>query len=180
MRDAFAGRQDKGGPVTVYIDSSGSMAGYLAGATEAERPLHDLIATIPDLFPPGSGAIAYKAFGSRIRDVGADHRTDLLNSSFFTCRKPGAPECDNTETRLDIVMREIEGHKDDFALVVTDMWFADPGSETSGLVPLASPLEHILESGPIYCRLRHRCAVLRKDIRPARRGQPRPLPASIR
>lgn len=145
-RSEFEGREDRNGPVTVYIDASGSMAGYVKGATEAERPLHDLVASLPDLFPAGSSPVTYKSFGSRIRPVGVGKQRELLEPGFFSCRGRSA-DCDNKETRLDIVMREVEGQRDSLAVIVTDMWFADPSSVTSGLVPLAAPLENILADG---------------------------------
>jgi hypothetical protein len=144
--DEFAGRRLKGGPLTVYVDASGSMAGYIAGATETERPLHDLISTIPELVPAGSST-AFKTFGTRIRDLPAGRQAEVLSSDFYRCRGRTGAECDNGETRLDLVMKDIERRKDDLALVVTDMWFADPANPTSGLVPLAAPLQAILASG---------------------------------
>jgi hypothetical protein len=142
----FEGRREASGPVTVYVDASGSMAGYLDGATEAARPLHDLIATIPGLFGAEASPVAYKAFGSRIRDVPAAERRRLLDRSFYSCQ--GNPAgCDNQDTRLDLVLQEIQAQQGGLAIVVTDMWFSDPGSTTTGLVPLAEPLEAILASG---------------------------------
>ncbi|HEY1605756.1 MAG TPA: hypothetical protein VGF77_09180 [Allosphingosinicella sp.] len=145
--DEFAGRRLKGGPLTVYLDASGSMAGYIAGASETERPLHDLIATMPELVPAGSAAPVFKTFGTRIRDLPAGGQAEVLSESFYQCRGRASADCDNSETRLDLVLKQIEGRKDDLAIVITDMWFADPGNPASGLVPLAAPLKGILASG---------------------------------
>jgi hypothetical protein len=140
-----SGARQAGGPVTVYIDASGSMAGYIDGAAEARRPFQDLIATIPDLFPTATSPVTFRAFGSRIREVPRGAQAQLLQRGFYACG--GGAQCDNGETRLDLAMSAIEREPDRLAIVVTDMWFADPSSVTTGLVPLARPLENILAGG---------------------------------
>lgn len=145
--DGFAGRKDSTGAVTVYVDGSGSMAGYLNGATEAERPFQDLISSIGDSFSTSGAPVAFKAFGSKLRDVPAAERARLTRAGFFTCQGAAPGDCDNGETRLDLVLNDIVGRKDELSIVVTDMWFSDPSSPTSGLVPLAAPVEKILSSG---------------------------------
>jgi hypothetical protein len=145
--DAFAGRTATKGPVTVYVDASGSMVGYVNGATEVERPFQDLISTLPDLYAGTGSPVAFKTFGTRIVDIGADQRDSLLKADLYACRGVEVAKCDNRETRLDLVLRDIDAQKDGLALVLTDMWFADPTSQTSGLVPLSGPLEKILSSG---------------------------------
>lgn len=142
-----AGTRQSGGPVTAYIDASGSMAGYIDGATEARKPFQDLIATIPDLFPAATSPVSYRAFGSRIREVPRGQQAQLLQRGFYSCGTSGGAGCDNQVTRLDLVMNAIEREPDRLAIVVTDMWFADPSSPTTGLVPLARPLENILAGG---------------------------------
>lgn len=147
QQDEFAGRKDEKGQVTVYVDASGSMVGYVDGATEAERPLHDLLGSLENMFPAGGSPLTYKTFGTRIRPVEAGKHQQILAPGFFSCRGRAAADCDNKETRLDLVMREVEAQKDGLALVITDMWFSDPSSVTSGLVPLADPVENILADG---------------------------------
>jgi hypothetical protein len=142
----FEGRRDRGGPVTLYLDASGSMVGYIDGATETSRPLHDMIATIPGMFS-GASEVGFRAFGTRVREIEVAERSRLAERDFYTCRGKPAAECDNQETRLDLVLREIEADADRLSIVVTDMWFSDPASTTTGLVPLAAPLENILASG---------------------------------
>jgi hypothetical protein len=123
------------------------MVGYIDGATETRRPFQDLIATIPDLFPAATSPISFRAFGSRLREIPNGRQSQLLERSFYSCRGNEGAGCDNRDTRLDLVMSAIEREPDKLALVVTDMWFADPASPTTGLVPLARPLENILASG---------------------------------
>ncbi len=145
--DGFAGRADTRGPVTVYVDASGSMVGYVNGATETERPFQDLISTLPDLYSRSGSPVAFKTFGTRVTDIGADRRDSLMHADLYACKGIQAAQCDNRETRLDLVLRDIEASKDGLAIVLTDMWFADPASPTSGLVPLSAPIERILSSG---------------------------------
>jgi hypothetical protein len=137
---------DSHGPVTIYVDSSGSMTGYIDGATESARPLHDLLATLPGQLAGESSSVDFKAFGSRIRILSEADRRLLSTRGFYSC-SGAASGCDNRDTRLDLVMREIESQRDRLALVVTDMWFSDPASVTTGLIPLADPLKNILADG---------------------------------
>ena len=131
----------------LYVDSSGSMMGYVDGATETRRPFQDLLATIPSLT---GGRTSYIAFGTQLRPLASGQEQQLLGRDFYRCAR-SAPECDNQDTRLDLVLDRIArgrpGAPPGLAIVLTDMWFANPGSATTGLVPLAAPLEAILESG---------------------------------
>jgi hypothetical protein len=145
---SFEGRRDAGGPVTVYVDASGSMVGYLDGATDSERPFHDLVATLPTMFASGGTTpVSFRSFGTRIREVGAGQHTQLVERGYYSCANRSRADCDNQDTRLDLVFGEIQGQPDQLSIIVTDMWFSDPASVTTGLVPLAQPLEEILASG---------------------------------
>jgi hypothetical protein len=144
----FSGRRESVGPVTVYVDGSGSMTGYVrGGAAGSQRPFQDLVHTVPDLFADTGATVDYKLFGSRIRAVPASRRAELERDAVFSCRGVAAAECDNKETRLDLVLRDVDEHADTLAVVVTDLWFSDPSSATSGLVPLSPSLQRILASG---------------------------------
>jgi len=133
---------------TIYVDRSGSMVGYLAGATAAERPFHDLIGNLPAMLRRQQARPQFKAFGTRISGVlSAQQQAALMGADFYRCARPGSPECDNSETRLDNVFREIASSRNGMALVVTDLWFSNTDIETSALSALAEPLTEILASG---------------------------------
>lgn len=124
------------------------MIGYIAGATAAERPFHDLVGNLPAMLRRQQARPRFKAFGTRISDVlPAEQQAALMRADFYRCARPGAPECDNSETRLDNVFREIAADRDGMALVVTDLWFSNTDIETSALSALAEPLTGILASG---------------------------------
>lgn len=142
--DGFRGRPETSGSVAVYVDSSKSMVGYIDGATETRKPFQDLIRTAPALFRGPASPVSFWAFGTRIRSIAAGQQDQLLNSGFYRCAHQGDEGCD---TRLDLVLNEIDAHPERLAIVVTDMWFDDPRSQTTGLVPLADPLANILASG---------------------------------
>ena len=57
------------GPITLYFDASGSMAGYLKGRTTDVRPLDDLVATIPGSTSEQATFVKIKAFGRQIVEV---------------------------------------------------------------------------------------------------------------
>lgn len=147
VASGFEGRAEVGGPVSLYVDGSGSMTGYIHGATEGRKPFQDLVESVPDMFEGKGSTVNVKLFGSRIQPVSAARRGELSHEGLFACRGVAAADCDNKETRLDLVLRDVEVHPDALAIVITDLWFSDPASATSGLVPLSPPLERILASG---------------------------------
>jgi hypothetical protein len=136
----------KAGTATVYVDRSGSMAGYIAGATAAERPFQDLIGTLPATLSALQLSAGYRAFGTRISPVlKQEEQGALARAAYYSCGS--GPDCDNKESRLDGVFTEISRKNDGLALVVSDLWFTNSDVQTSGLAALAEPLAQILASG---------------------------------
>jgi len=145
--DAFAGRKEPTGTVTFYVDQSGSMAGYLNGGNESEKPFQDLIVSVPTMFSAASSPVRYRSFASELHSLGKDARDRLSQADYYTCQRRSDTQCDNANTRLDKVFEDIASQGEELALVLTDLWFSDPASVTTGLVPLAGPLKAILASG---------------------------------
>jgi hypothetical protein len=133
---------------TVYVDRSGSMAGYIAGATAAERPLQDLIGNLPTMLDRQRLSTRYRAFGTRISEPLNDTaQAALMQRDYYGCRGPYAADCDNEQSHFDSVFQEIRGNRSDMALVITDLWFSNRDIQTSALSALAQPLTQILTEG---------------------------------
>lgn len=133
------------GSATVYVDGSGSMAGFLRAATGRERPLQDLVS--PDLLSGAlGGPTAFRRFGEAIHPVAPSEVAALAAPESFACAA-GRP-CDNAESRLDRVFAEVAAQPAGaVSLVVTDLWLANPQARTSGVVDMAAPLARIFETG---------------------------------
>jgi len=131
---------------TVYIDRSGSMAGYLQGAEAEARPLHDLIGNLQYMLGRQGALAQFRAFGARISNIlSPAERSALMQTAYYSCAGRRGADCDNGRTKLDAVFGEIANH-DGMAVVVSDLWFDDPDTPTSALSALAEPLTRILAS----------------------------------
>jgi hypothetical protein len=140
---AAAARPQQLREASFYVDASGSMAGYLRTSTRAEeRPLEDLLGTLPESLARRDIALTYHSFGTRIRPVPADQRAQLTDAATYRCSN-----CDNQTTRLDLVLRQVADRPQGLAVIVTDLWFADPASPTSGVTAMGAPIADILASG---------------------------------
>lgn len=132
---------------TIYVDRSGSMAGYIAGSTADERPLQDLISVLPGLLERDGAKSGYTAFGTRITPQPATAREALMRREFYSCKGAAAGACDNQESRFDLVFEDIRRKPSDMALVVSDLWFVNSAVQTSALTDLAGPVGAILADG---------------------------------
>lgn len=132
---------------TIYVDRSGSMGGYLVGATGDERPLQDLIRVLPDALQQGGTSVGYVAFGTRLLPQPAAERDALMRPDFYSCRSRTDADCDNQESRFDLVLRDVEAKPDEMALMISDLWFVNSQVRTSALTDLAAPFAGILSKG---------------------------------
>ena len=141
------GVQRTRGPVSLYVDHSGSMAGYLRAERGEDQPLRDLVATLPSTVDVDSGAVKRVLFGKTLRPLAPGAAGDLLKVDTYTC-KDHAPDCDNQESRLDLALGAIAGEaKQNLSFLVSDLWLENSEIKTSGAVALADPLKQILASG---------------------------------
>ena len=137
-----------GGNATIYVDRSGSMTGYLAGATQAERPLHDLVGTLPAMLNRLGVGSRFRTFGTQISaPLTQDQQAALMQPAFYACAGQYAAGCDNQESHLNRLFEEISRDRGTMAVVITDLWFSNSDVQTSALSALAEPLTNILASG---------------------------------
>ena len=127
---------------TVYVDRSGSMVGYVQGATRDNSPFQDLILNLPVRLQRQRLETTYRAFGTTLTDPLPNRQ--LVAPEFYTCPAGG---CDNQESRLDIVFAEIAGKPNEMGLVLTDLWFSSSEVTGSALTALDGPLNAVLSSG---------------------------------
>ncbi|MBY8825525.1 hypothetical protein [Sphingomonas colocasiae] len=142
-----AAAQAAGGNATVYVDRSGSMVGYLDGANNLERPLQDLITTLPATLRLMGHKSAFRSFGTAI-SAPLDNGAGLAGRAAFTCAPGAAGSCDNKESRLDVVLEAVKS-KDELAVVISDLWFSNSDIQTTGITALQPLLTEILLSGRV-------------------------------
>ena len=135
------------GPVDVYVDGSGSMAGFIRGATPGDRPLQDLVARLPWIAGGLQRPAAFTLFGRDLHPLPAGREDLLASDAPYACRTGDVLPCDNQETRLDKVLARIKAQPADrLAVVVTDLWLT--GQDLSaGPAALSGPLSDVLAAG---------------------------------
>ena len=130
---------------TIYLDRSGSMVGYIKGATNLERPLQDLVSTLPTLLELEGMGTSFRTFGTTISEELPLNAGALLSGDAFIC-KPGAV-CDNSETRLDTVLNEVKAKKQELAVIISDLWFTNSEIQSTGIASLQPALTGLLTDG---------------------------------
>ena len=133
------------GKATVYVDRSGSMVGYL-NADPLDRPLQDLVETLPGVTRKAGSSAAFRAFGRTISAPVANRRV-MQDAGFYRCAEQDKALCENQESHLDAVFERIEANPDDMAVVLSDLWFSNSDIRSTGWASLQPMLSRILESG---------------------------------
>jgi hypothetical protein len=129
---------------TVYVDRSASMAGYLGGATQFERPFHDVVRSVPDTLREIGVSATHRGFGAAIGEPVAAGGRAFENPAYFVCARRGDAGC---ESHLDQVFARIADSPEEMAVVVTDLWFDNSAENTSSLTALQPLLARILAEG---------------------------------
>jgi hypothetical protein len=134
--------------VTLYIDRSASMVGYVKGATVNERPYQDLLSVLPNVSREVSPKFTLRAFGKAIGEPLSGGAATAQAASFFSCGEQAAgTPCDNQETRLDVVFERIANNSKEVSIIISDLWLSNSDLQTSGLTALQPTLANILKSG---------------------------------
>jgi hypothetical protein len=137
----------EGGAATIYVDRSGSMVGYINGATAFDRPLQDLVGSLPATLRSNGVTAGYRAFGLHLTDTLTDGQKLLQTPAFYGCTAADKSSCENSQSHLDAVFAEVAANKDEMAVVISDLWFTNSDIQTSGLTVLQPQLADILASG---------------------------------
>jgi len=133
--------EQPGGAATVYVDRSGSMVGYIRGATAQEQPLQDLVLGLGGMLQRQQLSTDFRAFGSRV--TGPLPKAEVLaTEGFYAC-----DNCDNQTSQLDEPLKQIAADPNRMALMISDLWFDSQAVAGSGLTRLNQPVSEILSSG---------------------------------
>jgi hypothetical protein len=127
---------------TVYVDRSGSMVGYIKGATSVDSPLVNLLGTMPTILSSMARKVSYRAFGESLTGPIADGANVTNKSEFFNCAN-----CDNDDSRLNLALDRIAANPNEMGILISDLWFKNSEISTTGIAALKVPLAQILESG---------------------------------
>ncbi len=126
----------------VFVDGSGSMAGYLRGDAR-ERLFQDLVASLPNAAGQDPDKVRYTLFAGTLHDIPAAQAHRLQRPETYACGV-----CDNQESHLDTVLTAIaSAPKDGLSLIVTDLWQVNSEVMTTGAVAFTNSLTSILSDG---------------------------------
>lgn len=129
---------DPGGAYTVYLDGSGSMGGYIRGATGGERPLADLIGMLPGLRSIDRSAVGIVRFDEEFTDLSRDEANAMQTAAAYG----------NKDSHLDQVLGRIASADDQsLSVVVSDLWLVNSGVNTGLGVALSEQFADIFASG---------------------------------
>lgn len=128
---------------TVYIDRSASMIGYINGANQFSKPFQDLIGDLPQHL---SADAVFLSFGRNISEPIQDPKK-ILDSEYYSCAGQAQSTCESAASHLNMVFEKIARSKDEFAIVVSDLWYDNPEDPMSGVTALQPHLIKILSEG---------------------------------
>lgn len=131
--------------VNVYLDSSGTMAGYVRSQFE-EKPIGDLLTLFNNgIGLPKRSTVKWRCFGDLIAEIPGEldafSRADAYSS-------PNASPCGNQTSRIDKVLAEVRKQPvTTLNLIVSDLWLDGNEMAAAPAVALGIPLKSMLEQG---------------------------------
>lgn len=129
---------DPGGAYTVYLDGSGSMGGYIRGATANERPLADLIGMLPGMRSIDRSAASIVRFDEEFTELSREEANAMESAAAYGSK----------DSHIDQVLARIAGADDQsLSVVVSDLWLVNSGVNTSIGVALSEQFADIFASG---------------------------------
>lgn len=139
--------RDSGGSLTIYLDGSASMVGYIRGATAESRPLADLIGLLQKLDTIESSKLEVVRFDRMFSILKPDEISRMQSEAGYLC-PAGNADCDAQESHIDQALAKIAAADDQsLSVVVSDLWLANSEVLTTDGVALAKPLSDIFASG---------------------------------
>lgn len=145
------------GDVRVYVDGSGSMAGFARAGQPGNTPFQDVIDSLTQLTASRAGSPRIRFF--RLGDEHVPELTgtraqiqDAIRSpEFYLCRGPAVgANCSFQKSRTTLVVQRIaEGPPTDVSIFLSDLWFSDDQIRSQPGVALRSSLAQILQTRDI-------------------------------
>lgn len=138
---------DPGGPYSIYIDGSASMAGYIKGGTVTDRLLPDLVGMLPELQQVDRGQLRAWRFDRKFTELDLAARQRMQTDGGYLCPANNR-NCDAQESHIDAAFdRVAEEAPDALSVIVSDLWLVNDEVLTSSGVAFAKPFSKIFNSG---------------------------------
>lgn len=138
---------DPGGPLSIYLDGSASMVGFIRGARADVRPLADLIGMLPTLNGISHSKTELFRFDRNITAISSQNLQGMQKESGYLC-PAGNRNCDAQESHIDQALAKIaDADTAGLSVLVSDLWLANSSVLTTDGVALSAPLQKIFSSG---------------------------------
>lgn len=139
--------RDPGGPMSIYLDGSASMVGFIRGGTANERPLADLIGLLPTLDTIDHAKLSVTRFDRSFTELKPGDVSRMQTEAAYLCPS-GNRDCDAQESHIDQALERVakEGPRS-LSVVVSDLWLANSDVRTTDGVAFSKPLADIFSSG---------------------------------
>lgn len=135
----------------LFFDGSGSIRGFLPNKRELSTAYTDVIQNLIDQLPQTTSNVNYYKFGGKVESIASADLPQLFQSDFYKCSKKSKrrkADCDNKESRIDIVLSTVQNTAPDIlSVIVTDLFLSDStvlGQQQQGL---RRELTKIIHSG---------------------------------
>lgn len=135
-------------PISIYVDGSASMAGFINGGTRDEKLLADLVTILPNAEIAGTAPVAVMMFDQRSPYPLAPGAVAGLQQAGAYLDKPGTAERFHQESHIDQALGAIARAKpNSLSIIVTDLWLDNKKLGTTDEVAMGEQLFAILASG---------------------------------
>lgn len=132
------------GPVVVWVDASGSMAGYLRRSKplSGDIPYKDLIQTLPQWMDMVASKVDYFKFGKTVQ---AMSRGDFLNAARESFYRD--PRLKDSSRISDPIAKAVEQDASVLTVIITDLFLSGAELDLSASGELRRPLTQALSQG---------------------------------
>lgn len=135
---------DDAGPVVVWIDASGSMAGYLrrSPSLSGDIPYKDLIQTLPQWMDMVASKVEYFKFGKTVQAMSHGDFLNAARESFYR-----DPHLKDSSRISDPIAKAVEQDASVLTVIITDLFLSGSELDLSTSGELRRPLTHALSQG---------------------------------
>lgn len=135
---------EEAGPVVVWVNASGSMAGYLRRSKllSGDIPYKDLIQTLPQWMDMVASKVDYFKFGKTVQ---AMSRGDFLNAARESFYRD--PRLKDSSRISDPIAKAVEQDASVLTVIITDLFLSGAELDLSASGELRRPLTQALSQG---------------------------------
>jgi hypothetical protein len=157
LQGGSAGDTGEPGDVRVYVDGSGSMAGFARAGQPGNTPFQAVIDSLVQLTASGRGNPRMRFFrlsGDHVPELSGERaqiQEAIRSPDFYLCRGPAVGErCSFQHSRTTLVFDQVaRAPQNSLSIFLSDLWFSDDQITSQPSVALRESLARILQTRDI-------------------------------